>query len=459
MKPLSDFSRKRTLAIVATSSQSLAQSSYLYRKLVEYGYGFCKKDQDHPPTISVGIAPENVQEIYYNFNLAKYLGAQVIVTFDNMDASLNKIGLEILSKKNDETIRDFIKRIFDASCVCDDNEQSNSFPYPKRLCDIDQDLLRYTKKCDIVGVIGGAGPIAGASYCQSLSRNNVPYLALHDTTAPDKNNAVLGLGPDFAPDYIRDIKLLSPFIKYLTVPCNTAHAKKDFLNVAISQNNIEFVDIRDAAIHSLVQNYPNLKQVILLATPATIKERLYHQKIKDAGYEIIVPNKEQLDDIYMAIYKIKSSEKALGEKRDPKDIILQVVKDIRESQGDLTIPVILGGTELNIPFSGSEMNFSHFISASASLARECSKRVNNYNEYNLIQDSSDDEIGNLKYSWLDDLVAKYSVTAKSYEHKDKIRIFFNKKETPSTTVFLFQETSIASQFKRKKDVIWILQMN
>ena len=407
-----------TIGIITTGIDNHKISAELYEHIVKYATNTkkpsykCQKDQDHPPTFHIGVIPQNDSDIENNFKLAKHLGAKFFVV-SSAEIDLTKYhntGLPLLQKKGGESIGSFAKRIVQYSInhkIPIQNEESYGLKKNmEKDIKIDNNLTQYKQK-NIVGVIGGAGPLASSLYCKILAYLGKNYIAFHDTTAPDKNNAVLGKGPDFKPYYEKDIELLSSFIKSISMPCNTAHFYQEHFQKFSEDLGINFLDIRDATIQSIQKNYSNSdnKKIILLATPATIEKGLYHKKLEDNKYEIITPDEKQIKEIYKAIYIIKGDKEKLkivnkelvimeklqkdnscwinnkgkktlsSEEGDAKELILKVIKEIRMQEKDDKIPVILGCTELPVPFASVELNMYNLISTSRALAIFATKFV------------------------------------------------------------------------------------
>lgn len=396
MRNINKLVANKFIGIVSTDSQkTVVEISRLYTLLVEYGTnrGGCQKDQDHPSVWVFGIPAKKTSDVRNNFALAgSFLNpkSSILVTLDKtkdserINREVNK-DLEIISIKDGESLSAFSKRIFDISFKRNTISSNEDFVYFDNKTN--PELEEYAQKIrgSTASFIGGAGPLAGARFGEILARkisgqnNNITgYIGGHFAGAPDKNNAILGTGPDFFPYYKETIEKLSPFAQTLSIPCNTAHAKATELSKFSEEKKMTFLDIRDATISSLKQKYPNPERVILLSTPATIKSRLYHDKLENEGYKIIIPNEEEISSLYFSIYKIKGDEKAKNWNNDPKKTISNVVSSIREREGNSKIPVIFGCTEFNIPFDHTtELDTNNIVDTTQSLAIVSSSAVKN----------------------------------------------------------------------------------
>jgi aspartate/glutamate racemase len=327
-------------------------------------------DQDHPPAINVSLPFKTPEEIISGGKLLKELGAKFIVVPNHLSQELIEkleiqFNLPVLCLGNDEKIKNLASKVIDKAFSDNTKDVKNGgFSFAKSPEYVPETLTEFisniSKRKKIVGAICGAGPLAGAVYCQKLAEAGVPYIMLSDTTAPYKNAAVMGTGPDFLGDYIRDFRLLDPYVDYHTVACNTAHVYKDTFQTLATKPILD-IRVANAVFAKLQCVNKQDKRIVLFATPATIDKRLYHSILTDIGFNVVEPEEDELKQIWKSICEVKAQS------GDPKALILKLAEGVRERYGD-DIPVLLGCTELNVPFTEEELEKYNLISTTHGLA-------------------------------------------------------------------------------------------
>ena len=400
-----------TIGIVGSDSLEVAK---FYTKLVEVAAEMgIQRDQDHPPAIVCGMKMDTPESMMDAYKLTAVFGASFIVSTDSLTKrELIKIQSELgtikilypLNDNVDELVSIALKDAFnDIESL---HEENGGFSYlgDKKSWENSKNgkelkkLSEVIESKNLIGVIGGAGTLAGAHFCERLAKHDVSFIMLSDTTAPDKNNALVMGGKDFLQRYQADIKLLRHFVTHIAIPCNTAHIKKaTFCGTFLKEGDDDYarlVDIGEATIKNIKASYPQSEDIIFLGTPATMNDpnsAFGPDKLKNAKINAIKPNYEQLNKIYQAIYKVKGykSDKIIeahrrGEditkmtaeyiefsklKEEAKELILEVVEELRGKNGDDTIPVALVCTELPVVFTQKELIEYRLISSTDALAK------------------------------------------------------------------------------------------
>jgi len=235
---------------------------------------------------------------------------------------------------------------------------------------------------DVVGVLGGAGPLASAILFEELVKKGVPAIHSSVNGAPGKHRFEIEGGPSYIDYYCNEMKFFKQLgLGIVTIPCNTAHKRLEEFCV----EGVSVIDIRLAALNSRRYN-PTL---ILLGTDITVGFKPHTEpgaaREKEAGiYEscrlnlaarareegvdfsiknpFITPSAEQQELIMGAIYEVKA-----GNLRGAKDIILGVVKGLRREYGR-DYGVILACTELPTPFGPIELGDHMLFDPAQSLA-------------------------------------------------------------------------------------------
>jgi len=217
-------------------------------------------------------------------------------------------------------------------------------------------------------ILGGMGPQASLRLHEMLINNNVDK-----DKQPDEFPTILHLSlaiPDFiesqeatdeAVSIINDASTSVPLdlACAVGVACNTAHLLLDRL-VELPKHN--FVSMIDAVTQEISSR--GLTRVGLLASPVTIKSRLYHDALSIRGIEVIQPSKSDISILNTVIRDVISgvSPGLLRAK------LTKIADKLQSSGADC---ILLGCTEL--PLVGIDINLPVIDSLSC-LAQEMLKK-------------------------------------------------------------------------------------
>jgi aspartate racemase len=169
----------------------------------------------------------------------------------------------------------------------------------------------------ILGVLGGMGPLAGATFMQRLTlltpaardQEHIPAVLWSDPRVPDRTAARLSGGEDPLPALMRGIRgLEAAGCGAIAIPCNTAHGWYDAMQAA---TRLPILHIVEAAADELLRLGIGAGQVGLMATKGTLAMRLYQQRLAGRGQDCLVPTEEEMDRIVMpAIDLVKANRVA-----------------------------------------------------------------------------------------------------------------------------------------------------
>ena len=157
-----------------------------------------------------------------------------------------------------------------------------------------------------VGVLGGMGPMAGASFVCRLTeltpapcdQAHLPVLLLSDPRIPDRSAARLAGGPDPFPAMREGLRFLErQGVDCIAVPCNTAHLWFDALQESLA---VPILHIVDAVIADLGRQGVHEGPVGLMGTAATLALGLYQQPLRQAGYLPILPDEHEIQAFSVA---------------------------------------------------------------------------------------------------------------------------------------------------------------
>ncbi len=129
------------------------------------------------------------------------------------------------------------------------------------------------------------------------------------------------------------------------IACNTAHLLLGTVEDIIKS---KFVSLVDETIESISSK--EVRLVGLLATPTTIKTKLYENKLINKGIEALVPSDSSSKELEFSIRRVIAGEDPATEK----SALEKVVKELRANGAK---KIILGCTELSLIAEGSNQDF------------------------------------------------------------------------------------------------------
>ncbi|MDO8148755.1 MULTISPECIES: aspartate/glutamate racemase family protein [unclassified Isoptericola] len=198
-----------------------------------------------------------------------------------------------------------------------------------------------------VGVIGGVGPLATAYFLQRVvqltdaarDQEHVDLVVLNHATIPDRTDFVLGRSTDDpGPVLARDAARLEAFgVRFLVMPCNTAHY---FTQQVLDAVTVPFVSIVDVTVTAARARVPDLTRVGLLATAGTVASRVYDHAFAAHGIDVVAPDEADQERVNAVIYE----QVKAGRPADP-DALRQVAARLVDRGAGV---VVLGCTELSV---------------------------------------------------------------------------------------------------------------
>lgn len=197
----------------------------------------------------------------------------------------------------------------------------------------------------VLGVLGGMGPLASAQFMMRLTlltaasrdQDHIPTILWSDPRVPDRGEALRPGGTDPLPCLLNGVEgLKRAGCGAIVIPCNTAHAWYDQMAEAAG---IPMPHIVDAAAQDLMRLEIGPGRIGLMATPMTLRLRLYQQRLESLGWECIQPTEDQMTRLVSpAIALVKANQVA-----DAYEALLEVANDLAERGATA---VVLGCTEI-----------------------------------------------------------------------------------------------------------------
>lgn len=176
----------------------------------------------------------------------------------------------------------------------------------------------------IIGVIGGMGPEASAHFYKLLihhaqkdyhveKNDQFPEIILVSVPVPDfiSDEKQEGKALSMLEDRIGDLDKLP--ISFFCMACNTGHLLIDMLRKRTNKPFISLVDEVPKYIRK-----KKIKKIGLLATPTTIKTKLYQTPLEKIGIEVILPKNGDVIHLGRII-----KETIAGENLDDNKVLIQ----------------------------------------------------------------------------------------------------------------------------------------
>jgi aspartate racemase len=169
----------------------------------------------------------------------------------------------------------------------------------------------------MLGVLGGMGPLASASFMTRLTllteaardQDHVPAILWSDPRVPDRTAGRLGLGPDPLPALLRGVRgLEAAGCGAIVIPCNTAHGWFAPMQAATA---LPILHIVAAAAVELRRLGMAGGRIGILATEGTLAMRLYEDGLAPAGHDCLTPGAAEMAGLVSpAIAAVKANRLA-----------------------------------------------------------------------------------------------------------------------------------------------------
>lgn len=166
----------------------------------------------------------------------------------------------------------------------------------------------------VLGVLGGMGPLAGATFMQRMTlltpadrdQDHIPSILWSDPRVPDRSAARLSGGEDPLPWLLRGIRgLEAAGCGAIVIPCNTAHG---WFEAMQETTRLPILHIVHAAGDELQRQRVPAGPVGLMATTGTLAMGLYQDRLAARGYDCLTPTESEMTRIVMpAIDLVKAN--------------------------------------------------------------------------------------------------------------------------------------------------------
>lgn len=198
-------------------------------------------------------------------------------------------------------------------------------------------------------ILGGIGPQASLYICKLLIEMSVKFFGVKDNA--DFPEIILDSIPIpgfIANDYEkkialrmlkqRVIQLANCNVSYFCIVCNIAHL---LLNDLQQVSKTPFLSIIEEVVKQVKGD--KINKVGLLASPATIKERLYQKALGEKGVEVLIPTEQEQGFFENIVNNVLEEKITIKDQRR-----LALIANSLKKRGAKGI--ILGCTELPLVF-------------------------------------------------------------------------------------------------------------
>jgi aspartate racemase len=213
----------------------------------------------------------------------------------------------------------------------------------------------------MIGIVGGVGPLAGNDLFKkiteetpaSIDQEHLPVLLFSmPHRIKDRTEYLEGIVKENPGIAIAEIclELSKAGATVAGIPCNTAHSPEIFscITDGLMQANcsLKIVHMIDKTIEYISSNIPAESAIGVLSTTGTYRQKIYYNKLIDAGYiPIVADEKTQAEMVHNSVYHpdygIKTQAGKITE--IAKSQLCSVMDEMKE-QGAKAI--ILGCTEI-----------------------------------------------------------------------------------------------------------------
>lgn len=213
----------------------------------------------------------------------------------------------------------------------------------------------------IIGVLGGMGPLATASFYTKLieetqakkDQDHIHVIIDSNPKIPDRTQAILHGGVSPVKQMTETANNLEHSgASVIVMPCITAHYFYDEIQKGLT---IPFYHVLEGLNDFLNKTYPSVKKIGVLSTTATRKSGLFQSFITDK--EVVFPDEhEQESKVIEAIFGdqgIKQGNKGAYPKRLLKEAAQNLImnKQCELIIGGCTeVELVLSSADLTVPF-------------------------------------------------------------------------------------------------------------
>ena len=198
-----------------------------------------------------------------------------------------------------------------------------------------------------IGILGGLGPLATVEFMRRImaltpiaaEEDHLHLIVDCNPKVPSINNAALTGGTEPLPHLVAGLQRLEQAgADLLVMVCNAAHMFEPQLRTAA---NIPFISMVESTAQMLVETYPKLECVGVLATDGCLEARIYQRELARRGIHAV-----QLDGAHLAAFMAAIARIKAGQLDSPsKQMLLASIASLTEAGAQA---IILGCSEVGL---------------------------------------------------------------------------------------------------------------
>ncbi len=216
----------------------------------------------------------------------------------------------------------------------------------------------------VVGVLGGMGPLATADFYTKLVRltparidqDHLRVIIDSNPKIPDRTAGFQGEGPDPTPHLVATARALERAgAEVIAIPCNSAHV---YLAQIRRSVRIPVLDIMEEVAAAAAALTPRPRAVGLLATPGTIRARLYHRALASREIDVVDPTALEEEGVLFAIKAVKAGTLGPAVRKRVRDACAALIRRGANAivLGCTELPLVMGPQDAPVPvLDGTEL--------------------------------------------------------------------------------------------------------
>ncbi len=215
-----------------------------------------------------------------------------------------------------------------------------------------------------IGIVGGMGPEATLDLYGEIIRatpaqkdqDHLRVIIDSNPKIPDRTPAIIGEGENPVPAMAVSCRAVQKAgADFVIIPCISAHF---FLDELQQQIDLPILSAFDTVSEHIVNRYPQVKTVGLLATSGTVHGGRFAGHLADHGIATVVPDTDHQEALMNVIYKIKGPQDSAVRAQCKANLISTATHVVEQgAQGIIAgcteIPLELKQKDLSVPFFNS----------------------------------------------------------------------------------------------------------
>lgn len=209
----------------------------------------------------------------------------------------------------------------------------------------------------IIGIIGGMGPEATAELYMKIikatkvNRDQDHFRVIIDSNPkiPDRTQAILNNGESPVEAIVETAKNLEKLgVNIGCLPCITSHY---FIEEIQKQVSFKILNALEELNIYLKDNYPQVKNIGILATTGTIKTNLFNKYLPDFNI-VYVDSTTQSEKVMEAIYGEGSIKRGNTEGK-PLKLLIEASQELVDKGAEI---IVAGCTEITLALKSHNIN-------------------------------------------------------------------------------------------------------